>query len=131
MSERLLLDEHILADGRLRRRWAELAGVGLRVTDDEGAGGELSVGAVERVMVRYGRPLDDAIRLDGEGLDLGGGRRLRRLRYHAPVDAIARDYLVWERPGGPPLAVIAGHATAALHYLALRVDQERSQETEG
>ncbi len=131
---RLLLDEHILADGRAQRRWASLvpgAGARVRVDDDAGAGGELSVAAIDRVMVRYGRELDPAIALDGEVLELGEGRRLRRLRYHAPVDATGRDYLVLERPGEPPLAVIAVQATAALHYLALRMDQERSQIPEG
>jgi len=127
MSDRLLLDEHLLADGRAIRRWAVAAGARVRVVDDDGAGGELSAAAVDRVMVRYGRPLDATVALDCDALDLGGGRRLRRLRYHAPVDATGRDYLVWERPGEPPLAVIAGHATAALHYLALRLDQEREE----
>lgn len=131
MSDRLLLDEHLLADGRAMRRWAMHAGARVRVVDDDGAGGELSIAAIDRVMERYGRPLDAAIALEGDALELGDGRRLRRLRYHAPVDATGRDYLVWERPGEAPLAVIAGHATAALHYLALRIDQERSQESEG
>ena len=121
MTERLLLDEHILADGRRTRRWATFEQGRMNVRDDGGSGGALSIAAVERVMTRYGRPLDDGIALDGEALQLGDGRRLRRLRYHAPVDAMGRDYLVWERPGEPPLAVIATHATAALHYLALRL----------
>jgi hypothetical protein len=127
----LLLDERILADGRLSRCYASIDGEHVRVRDDDGTGGELSIAALDRVMVRYGLPLDTAIQLDGESLDLGGGRRLRRLRHHAPVDATGRDYLVWERPGEPPLAVIATHATAALRYLALRLAGERSQETEG
>ena len=134
MSDRLLLDEHILADGRAMRRWASVppgAGARVRVVDDDGSGGELSVAAVDRVMARYGRPLEHGIPLDGDALELGDGRRLRRLRYHAPVEATGRDYRVWERPGEPPLAVVAVHATAALHYLALRLDQERSQESEG
>ena len=127
----LLLDERILADGRCVRCYASADGDHVRLRDDDGAGGELSVAALDRVMVRYGLPLDEAIRLDGDALDLGAGRRLRRLRHHAPVDATGRDYLVWERPGEPPLAVIATHATAALRYLALRLAGERSQETEG
>jgi hypothetical protein len=56
---------------------------------------------------------------------------LRRLRHHAPVDATGRDYLVWERPDEPPLAVIATHATAALRYLVLRLDAEHPRKTEG
>ena len=130
MSE-LLLDERILADGRVSRCYASVDGERLRVRDDDGTGGELSVAALDRVMVRYGLPLDEAIRPSGEVLDLGAGRRLRRLRHHAPVDATGRDYLVWERPGEPALAVLATHATAALRYLVLRLASERSQETEG
>ena len=123
MIDRLLLDEHILADGRLSRRWATLEAGRVRVLDDTGSGGALSIGAVARVMTRYGKPLDDGIALDGDALDLGDGHRLSRLRHHAPVDAMARDYLVWEAPGEPPLAVIATHAAAALHYVALRVSE--------
>jgi hypothetical protein len=126
----LLLDERILADGRHARSFASVDGERVRVRDDEGADGELSIEALERVMVRYGLPLDETIHLDGDHLDLGGGRRLRRLRHHTPVDATGRDYLVWERPGEPPLAVLATHATAALRYLVLRLGGERSQETE-
>ena len=139
----LLLDERIRADGTLARSWAALAGDRVRITDDEGAAGELSVAALDRVMCRYGRPLDPEIPLlsgaaGGDGgstsvLDLPGGYRLRRLRYHAPVDATGRDYLVWERPArdSEPLAVIATMATAALRYLVLRLAGERPQESEG
>jgi hypothetical protein len=127
-----LLDERILADGSTCRCYASVVErERVRVRDDDGTAGELSIAAVDRVMVRYGLPLDEAIRLGGDVLELGGGRRLRRLRYHAPVDATGRDYLVWERPGEVPLAVIATHVTAALRYLVLRLASERSQETEG
>jgi hypothetical protein len=167
----LLLDERIRADGTLARSWAARAGDRVRISDDDGAAGELSIAALDRVMCRYGRPLDPEIPLsgdalgggpaaaatdggDGDGggdggdgggdggdggsdatrvLDLPGGYRLRRLRYHAPVDATGRDYLVWERPAsdGEPLAVIATMATAALRYLVLRIAGERPQESEG
>ena len=129
--ERLLLDERILADGRVARSWARLAGSRLELCEEDGASGALSIEAVERVMGRYGRPLDDEVKLAGDALELGGGRRLRRLHYRAAVDAAGRDYLVWERPGQAPLAVLATHATAALRYLVLRLGAERSQETEG
>ena len=33
---------------------------------------------------------------------------------------------MWERPGEEPLAVIATHATAALRYLVLRLEGEKS-----
>jgi hypothetical protein len=125
----LLLDERITADGGHVRTWAASDGDRLRITDDDGAGGSLSLVAVDRVMCRYGRPLEHGIALEGESL-LCGHYRLRRLRYRAVVDAEGRDYLVWERPNGEPLACIAAMATAALRYLTLRLDGERSQESE-
>lgn len=125
MTGRLLLDERILGDGTHACTYATFADGVVHVTDEHGSNGALSIAAVERVMVRYGLPLEDTIPLDGDAIDLGEGRRLRRLRYHTPVDAMGRDYLVWERPGEPALAVIATHATAALRYLVLRLDGER------
>jgi hypothetical protein len=130
MRRVLLLDERIRSDGTHARTWAALAGVRIRISDDDGAAGELSLAALDRVMGRYGRPLDPAIRLDGDALHLPGGRRLRRLRHHAPVDATGRDYLVWERAGEEPLAVVATMAAAALRYLVLRLAGERPQESE-
>src|SRR3954470_18882819 len=101
--QRLLLDERILGDGRHASTWASFeAGPQVHIADDDGTAGALSIAALDRVMVRYGLPLDEAIALDGETLEFGEGRRLRRLRHHAPVDATGRDYLVWERPGEPP-----------------------------
>ena len=124
--QRLLLDERILADGRHASTWASFeAGANVHLEDDDGTAGPLSITALDRVMIRYGLPLDEAIQLDGDALELPDGRRLRRLRHHAPVDATGRDYLVWERPDEPPLAVIATHATAALRYLVMRIAAER------
>lgn len=125
----LLLDERIKADGAHVRTWAAAAGDRLQITDDDGATGELSLVAVDRVMCRYGRPLDHGIALEGDSL-VCGRFRLRRLRYHAAVDAEGRDYLVWERPDGEPLACVAAMATAALRYLTLRLAGERPQESE-
>jgi hypothetical protein len=120
----LLLDERILADGRHARTIATVIDGRVRIRDDEGGEGELSIAAVDRVMTRYGRPLEPDVVLDGEMLELGD-YKLRRLRYHAPVDATGRDYLVWERPDGEPLAAIATMVTAALRYLVLRLAAER------
>jgi hypothetical protein len=128
--DRLLLDERILADGSISRTWGSLAGARLVLADDDGTRGELSLAALDRVMCRYGRPLEVGVNLPVDGLDLGSGHWLRRLRYRAVVDADGRDYLVWERPGDPPLAVLATHVTAALRYLVLRISSEKSQETE-
>lgn len=126
----LLLDERIRADGTHARCFASAAGERVHIHDDEGSGA-LSIVAVDRVMTRYGRPLDAAIPLEGEVLELGSGYRLRRLRYHAPVDATGRDYLVWEHDGHEPLAVVATMVTAALRYLVLRLGGEQSQKSEG
>ncbi|HET7501185.1 MAG TPA: hypothetical protein VFK02_09285 [Kofleriaceae bacterium] len=126
----LLLDERIRPDGTRARTWAIPVGERLRITDDDGATGELSLVAVDRVMCRYGKPLEDGVAMEGDSL-VCGRYRLRRLRYHAVVDAEARDYLVWERPDGEPLACIATMATAALRYLTLRLAGERPQESEG
>lgn len=123
---RLLLDERILRDGQRAKTWAQMVDGRLHLVDDDGTSGLLSPLAVDRVMVRYGRPLDAAIVLDGTALDVGGNR-LRRLRHHAPVDVEGRDYLVWERSNEPPLAVIAAHATAALRYLILRLHAEHDE----
>jgi hypothetical protein len=137
----LLLDERILADGSHARTYASLVGDRVRIHDDavttahgdaairqavaahvDGvADGMLSIAALEKVMTRYGRELDANVRLDGDALDLPGGFRLRRLRYHAIVDAEGRDYLVWERAGADPLAAVATMVTAALRYLVLRL----------
>jgi len=130
MPRVLLLDERILADGRHARTVARAEGDRVSISDDDGTRGELSIHAVDRVMARYGRPLEAGIALDGEALALPGGFCLRRLRYHAAVDAEGRDYLVWERPDGEPLAAIATMVTAALRYLVLRLAAEHPQESE-
>ena len=133
---RLLLDERILADGRRARSWARRDGDQLRITDEldgdpETPAGDVSIAALERVMARYGRPLEEPrTAAAGDVLELGAGR-LSRMRHHAPVDATGRDYLVWQRSGEEPVAVLAAHAAAALRYLALRLAGERRpQETE-
>ncbi len=124
-APRLLLDERIRADGQVARSWARRGADRLALEDDEGASGELSIVAVDRVMTRYGRPLEPGIAPDGDRLELDGGFALVRMRFHALVDATGRDYLVWHRPDGEPLAVLATHATAALRYLTLRLAGER------
>lgn len=79
--------------------------------------GLLPVAAVETVMRRYGRPLAEDIVADGPALELGGGRVLQHLRYRSPVDASARDYLVWRAPGEEPLAALSNGVAAALRHL--------------
>lgn len=125
----LLLDERITANGEHVRTWAASDGQRIRILDGEGQTGELSLVAVDRVMCRYGRALEHGIALEGDSL-VCGGYRLRRLRHHAIVDAEGRDYLVWERPDGEPLACLATTATAALRYLTARLAAQRPQESE-
>jgi len=121
----LLLDERILADGTHARTYATILDDRVRIRDDDGTSGELSVAALDKVMTRYGRELEPEIVLEGEVLELPGGYRLRRLRYHAVVDTEGRDYLVWERPQREPLAAVGAMVTAALRYLVLRLVDER------
>ena len=123
MRDVLLLDERILADGRHVRTWASAVGERVRIADDGTPGAVMSIAALDRVMCHFGKPLDDGIARDGDALALGD-RTLRRLRFHAAVDAEARDYLVWERPGHEPLVVLATTVTAALRYLAAGLSQE-------
>jgi hypothetical protein len=125
----LLLDERIKADGAHARTWAAFDGEHLQITDEGGPAHALSLVAVDRVMSRYGRALEHEVVLDGDSI-VCGKFRLRRLRFHAIVDAEARDYLVWERPDDEPVACVASMATAALRYLALRVAGEQPQESE-
>lgn len=126
----LLLDERIKPDGSRARTWATCEGEQVRITDEDGASGTLSVAVLDRVMCRYGRALEHGIRLEGDVL-MCGAYRLHTLRYHAVVDAEARDYLVWVRPDDEPLACIATMITAALRFLMMRLAGERSsQETE-
>ncbi len=131
MATRLLLDERITAEGRHAKTHATFEQGRLFVHDDDGVTGGLSIVALERVMQKYGLPLDEEIDLARDGgdvLELGEGKRLRRFRYHAIVDAEGRDYLVWEVPNEPPKAVLATHATAALRYLVSRLATDRSSE---
>src|SRR4051812_3754642 len=105
----LLLDERITADGAHVRTWAVWPapshGVAdgdgddqrLQIRDDAGLAGALSLVAVDRVMSRYGRPLERGVAPEGASLRCGR-YRMRRLRFHAVVDTEARDYLVWEAP---------------------------------
>lgn len=117
----LLLDERILADGTHATTFAKLDGDRVQIVASDGAHGALSVAALDKVMTRYGRALKADVVLDGDSLALPGGYRLRRLRYHAIVDAEGRDYLVWEAPGADPVAAVATMVTAALRYLVLRL----------
>jgi hypothetical protein len=101
----------------------------VRVSAEDGAlvvsvGGvatHLPMVVLERVMERYGKPLEDGIVLDGDGsarVDLGGGNVLHRIRHRGFYDVIARDFVVWASPGREPLAELASGISAALVHFA-------------
>lgn len=120
----MLIDEHLRLDGTAVRTHLGFDGTRVTITSDDGIEGTLSVAAIEKVMHRYGRPLDPVIApVDPEApaLALGDGSALRMLRFRARVDADYRDYLVWERDGEESLAALSNGVAAALRYLCLQM----------
>jgi len=123
----VLIDEHIRPDGSMVRTLLERIGPDrVRLVADDGVHGELSAAAIEKVMKRYGRPLDPEVPVTGEAIELGDAR-LSSLRFKAVVDADLRDYLVWQAPGEEPLASLSTGVAAALRYLVLRIAEERTR----
>jgi hypothetical protein len=120
----LLIDEHIRPDGSVVRTHLEGDPDHVTIIADDGTHGRLSVFALDKVMRRYGRALDPSIEVAGKSLDFGGGHRLTHLRWRAPVDADARDWLVWSTPGEEPLAALSNGVAAALRYLVMRLAAE-------
>lgn len=123
----VLIDEHIRPDGELVR--THLEGVGddrVRLVADDGVRGELSAAALEKVMGRYGKPLDPDIAVTGDSIALGPVKVVL-LRYRAPVDVQARDWLVWQAPGAEPIAALSNGVAAALRYLVLRLAEEKAR----
>lgn len=128
----LLVDERIRADGVAARLWLTVVGDRFTIHCDDGSiprGAPLSAAALDRVMTRYGRELESEFTSpDGSGaerLELGGFV-LRRWRYRAAVDAIGRDYLVWEAAGRHPVAALSSTIGAVLHYLALQIAPQKT-----
>ena len=117
MSERLLVFERVTDDGSAERTYLVRDDEGV-VLETGGAGARLPPGAVEAVMRRYGRPLDDSVALSGAAMPLGDGRRIVHLRYRPRYDVIAKDYLVLELPSEAPLAELSTSVVAALTHLA-------------
>ncbi|HKQ70377.1 MAG TPA: hypothetical protein VJT73_13605 [Polyangiaceae bacterium] len=95
-----------VADGRL---WLSIDPAGSRV--------DVPLVWLDAVMKRYGRPLEDGLAVRGPELSPGDGRRLVLFRYKAGYDVIAKDYVLYERPGEEPVAALATAVTAALGYL--------------
>jgi hypothetical protein len=116
----ILIDEHIRADGVLVHTHLDRDGDHVVVISDD-CRGRLSVGALDKVMRRYGRPLEDGLTPTGNSLDLGGGHVITAFRFHAVVDAEARDYLAWTSPGAETVAALSNGVAAALRYLVLRL----------
>jgi hypothetical protein len=126
----LLIDEHIRLDGTTVHTHLGFADGRVSVTCDDGIHGVLSPGAITKVMERYGKPLDLSIaplptEAESPRLAIGDAGALCMLRFHARVDAEARDYLVWERPGHEPLAALSNGVAAALRYLCLQLAEKK------
>jgi hypothetical protein len=121
MPSAMKIHETTNADG-------SLAAIHLRIVDGdlvvEAAGGTfvLPEGALERVMARYGAPIEEGTKLtEVDALALADGTRLRHVRHLARFDVIAKDWLVYEGPPGEraePLCALAHTVAAALGHLA-------------
>ncbi len=102
----------------------ELCSVLLRATNGQleivaaGEAWPLPPGALGAVLTRYGAPFDAAARIAPvASFALGEGEVLRHVRHLAGYDVIARDYLVYERPGSEALCALAASVAAALLHL--------------
>ena len=84
----------------------------------EGTEVAMPMQVLERVMERYGKPLDPAVKLEGPELDMGDAGVLQRIRHRGFYDVIARDFIVWHPPGREPLAELATAISAALAHFA-------------
>jgi hypothetical protein len=112
------IHETVRADGTLVPVLLRHADGALFITTDDG---ELALvdGALEAVMKRFGGPLEtsEPLALIAE-LELGDGAVLRHVRHRARYDVIARDFLVYAKPGEDALCALAITVCAALTHLA-------------
>lgn len=114
------IHETTTADGALSATHLRVAdGVVEIAADGDGAGAlALPDGAIERVMTRYGAPVEEGTKLtEVDAIDLGGAR-LRHVRHLARYDVIAKDWLLYERDGEEPICALANTVAAALVHLA-------------
>lgn len=125
----LLIDEHLRLDGTTVRTELGFDAGRVTVTCDDGIHGALSPAAIERVIERYGRPLDLTIAPLEEAprLAIGGSMTLRMLRFRARVDVEARDYVVLERDGADPIAALSNGVAAALRYVCLQLAEREDK----
>ena len=130
-GERLLVSEHVDADGGVERTLligsADAVLLAVLRHGEEGAEAsvqalaEIPAGALDAVMRRYGKPLAEDVPEPEPVLALGNGAVLSTFRHLARFDVIARDY-VYYRPGAdsPGLAALSVTVAAALRFLAVR-----------
>jgi hypothetical protein len=86
----------------------------------------LPMAVLEGIMDRFGKPLDEAVALEGPSVDLGAGGTLWRIRHRGFYDVIARDFLVWRGPGREPVVELATAVSAALvHFVEVARGQTR------
>jgi hypothetical protein len=94
---------------------------GVLVVAVAGEEARLPMDVLVRVMERYGKPLEDGVRLDGPGssrVELGQHGTLHRIRHRGFYDVIARDFVVWTPKDREPLAELATAVSAALAHFA-------------
>lgn len=114
----LKIHEATTADGGLAAVHLRVVDGDLEIVTDDGAFA-LPDGALERVMTRYGAPMEEGEKLvEVAALDVGGGARLRHVRHLARFDVIAKDWLVYERDGAEALCALANTVAGALVHLA-------------
>jgi hypothetical protein len=115
----LLLHERLDERGASICTWVETLDGELWVVTDGGERLGLPAGAIQAVMRRYAKPLQDPPEETGESpLMLEDKSVLFRMRFLPTYDVISKDYLVWQVPGEHPVAELATHVTAALEHLA-------------
>lgn len=113
----LKVHEATTEGGELVSVYMTLVGGALSLGDRDGSLA-LPDGALAAVMTRYGAPLDPGEHVtEVAKLELANGHSVRVIRHLARFDVIARDYLVYDRPGVEPLCALATTAVAALTHL--------------
>jgi hypothetical protein len=94
------------------------------VSDEEAMA--LPASSLDRVMARFGQPLEPSERVAEVGaLDLRDGHIIRHVRHLGRYDVIARDYLIYSATGQEPLCALATTVAGALAHLG-RVAAARS-----
>lgn len=115
----MIIDDAISPSGETVETRLEVDGARLLLEVTGRASVALPGHSATAVLRRYGRPLEDPPVIL-ERLELPDGTWLGRMRFHAAVDAEARDYLVLGEADREPIAAIATTVAAALRFLAER-----------